>query len=368
MRCQNGRDGVTIHREYRHIQSAHDTSLSWLRQRLLTHDPQTTASGFGYFGAAIHFVWWLASLRCSPILKPRRLRSIGLLIMLLSVQAWAAPSVTLLLSDTGGIYQEAATALQANLEPGGVQVTQQHLSQRGEPRREDWVVVFGVAALQHVMAERGTAPVLTVLVPRASYLRITAGKSRAVTALYLDQPLERMAALQHNALPNSRRTGVLLGSTMKALREEAEQAAASQQLDIRSRLIDTSEEVFPALTELSEDIDVLWLLPDPLIVNRNNLQSLFLQTYRQRLPVVAYSAALVQAGAMLGLYATPTQLGQEAGQWLKTLMAVSGRPLPVARYPASFVVAINPNVARSLNMTLPTVDELTRRLRAQPPR
>ena len=285
--------------------------------------------------------------------------------MLLSLRAWAAPAVTLLLSDTGGIYQEAATALQANLETGSVQVSQQYLSQRGEPRREDWVVVFGVAALQQVMAERGTTPVLTVLVPRASYLRITAGKTRAVTALYLDQPLERMAALQHNALPNSRRTGVLLGSTMKALREEAEQAGASQRLDIRAKIIDAPAEVFPALTELSEDIDVLWLLPDPLVVNRNNLQSLFLQTYRQRLPVVAYSAALVQAGAMLGLYATPTQLGHEAGQWLKTLMAAGARPLPMARYPTSFVVAINPSVARSLNMSLPTVDELTRMLRAQ---
>lgn len=316
---------------------------------------------------ALHFGLGLRSFFVSFMLSPRRLRRVFLLLLLLSLQAWAAPAVTLLLSDTGGIYQEAATALQTDLEPTGAQVTQQSLSQRSEPRREDWIVVFGVAALQQVMAERGTTPVLSVLVPRASYLRITAGKTRTVTALYLDQPLERMAAVQHNALPNSRRTGVLLGSTMKALREEAEQAATSQRLDLRFHEIDAPEEVFPALTELSEegDIDVLWLLPDPLVVNRNNLQSLFLQTYRQRLPVLAYSAALVQAGAMLGLYATPTQLGHEAGQWLKTLMAAGGRGLPLPRYPASFVVAINPSVARSLNITLPTVDELTRRLRAQ---
>lgn len=365
MRCQNGRGGVTANRAYSPIHSSPGMSLPRLKQHLFTRDLQTTESRFVHFGVASHFVRWLASLCASSIVKACRLHTLCLLLMFIPMQAWAAPAVTLLLSDTGGIYQEAATAMQTDLESAGVQVTSQYLSQRGEARREDWVVVFGVAALQQIMAERGNAPVLTVLVPRASYLRITAGKTRAVTALYLDQPLERMAALQHNALPNSRRTGVLLGSTMKALREEAEQAATSQRLDIRARTIDSSEEVFPALTELSEEIDVLWLMPDPLVVNRNNLQSLFLQTYRQRLPVMAYSAALVQAGAMLGLYATPTQLGHEAGQWLKTLIAASGRPLPMARYPTSFVVAINPSVARSLNMTLPTVDELTRRLRAQ---
>jgi len=311
---------------------------------------------------AVHSVLSMAFFLVSPILNPRHLRRVCLLLLLLlPLRTWAVPTVTLLFSDTGGIYQEAATALQAQLELGGVQVTQQMLSQRGEPRREDWVVALGVAALQQVMAERGTTPVLSVLVPRASYLRITAGKTRAVTALYLDQPLERMAALQHYALPNSRRTGVLLGATTKTLRDDVQQAATSQRLEIRSRVVETSLDVFPALTELSEDIDVLWLLPDPLIVNRNNLQSLFLQTYRQRLPILAYSAALVQAGAMLGLYATPTQLGHEAAQWLKTLMAAGSKP-PQPRYPTSFVIAINPTVARSLNVSLPSLDELTQQL------
>lgn len=284
-------------------------------------------------------------------------------MLMLCVPAWAAPNVTLLLSDMGGIYQEAATALQADLEQGGMQVTQQSMAYRAEPRREDMVVALGVAALQQVMAERATTPVLSVLVPKASYLRLTSGKTRAVTALYLDQPLERMAALQHHAMPDRKRLGVLLGTQMKSLREEVAGAAASEQLQVQSRLVESREDVFSALSELSEDVDVLWLLPDPLIVNRNNLQSLFLQTYRQRMPVLAYSAALVQAGAMLGLYATPAQLGHEAAQWAKTLLAAD-KPLPPPRYPASFVVAINPSVARSLNVSLPTVEALTRRLQA----
>lgn len=280
---------------------------------------------------------------------------------------WAAQTVTLLLSDVGGIYQEAASALQADLEQAGMQVTQQSVASRAEAQREDLVVALGMAALQQVMAERATSPVLSVLVPRASYLKLTTGKTRAVTALYLDQPLERMAALQHSALPDGRRTGVLLGPTMKALRGDAEHAAVSQRLEMKFRVVESREEVFPALSDLSQDIDVLWLLPDPLVVNRNNLQTLFLQTYRQRLPVLAYSAALVQAGAMLGLYATPTQLGHEAAQWIKAILA-TGRELPPPRYPASFVVAINSSVARSLNVTLPPLAELNRRLQMLNPR
>jgi putative ABC transport system substrate-binding protein len=111
-------------------------------------------------------------------------------------------------------------------------------------------------------------------------------------------------------------------------------------------------------------VDVLWLLPEPLVVSRNNLQSLFLQTYRQRCPVLAYSSRLVEAGALLGLYATPEQLGREAGQWLKSLLPAESRKPPPPRYPVSFSVAVNPSVARSLNLNVPPADELTRRLRA----
>lgn len=286
------------------------------------------------------------------------------MLLWLCAPAWAAPGVTLLLSETGGIYGEAATALRTDLEQTGIQVTQQSVAQHGEPQHEGWVVALGAAALQRVMEERATTPVLSVLVPRASYLRLTAGKTRVVTALYLDQPLERMAALQRIALPDGRRMGVLFGPTTRGLRQDALQAAASQGLDMQFREIVSSDEVFPALTELAEGVDVLWLLPDPLVVNRNNLQSLFLQTYSQRRPVLAYSVSLVQAGAMLGLYATPAQLGHEAAQWLESLLAGGGRKLPSPRYPASFVVAINPNVTRSLNVSLPSMEELTRQLQA----
>lgn len=293
------------------------------------------------------------------------LLGLGLALLLHCMPAWAAPDVILLLSDSGGFYQEAASALQAELEQAGIEVAQQGLEQRGELRAGGWVVALGVAALQRALAERSATPVLSVLVPRASYLKLAADKTRPVTALYLDQPLERMAALQRLALPDSRRMGVLLGPLLRGLHPELGRAAASQQLDLHYREIAASTDVFRALTELTEVVDVLWLLPEPLVVSRNNLQSLFLQSYRQRSPVLAYSSGLVEAGALLGLYATPEQLGREAGQWLKSLLfAEARRPPPPPRYPVSFSVAVNTSVARSLNLNVPPADELTRRLQA----
>jgi ABC-type uncharacterized transport system substrate-binding protein len=275
--------------------------------------------------------------------------------------AWAAMSVTLLLSEPGGIYQEAAQALQAELEEAGVRVTQQTVAQR-EPEREDWVVALGVAALQHALDERNTTPVMALLVPRASYTRLTAGRTRPVTALYLDQPLWRTAALMRLALPGIRRVGAILGPATRQIREDMRQACAAQGLELHAVTIDSAAALFPALADLADEIDVLRLVPDPLVVNRNTLQSLLLQTYHLRRPVVAYSAALVEAGALLGLYATPAQLGREAGRWLQDLGYGSARKLPAPRYPNSLTVGINPSVAHSLGLTLPPAEVLARRV------
>lgn len=294
-------------------------------------------------------------MRCLPRLF------LGLWLMAWAPSGWAALSVTLLLSDSGGIYQEAAQALQAELEEDGVKVTQQTVAQR-EPAREDWVVALGVAALQHALDERTTTPVMSLLVPRASYTRLTAGRTRSVTALYLDQPIGRMTALLRLALPDTRRVGALLGPATRHLREELQRAADAQGLELRFALFDSADALFPALSDLANEIDVLLLLPDPLVVNRNTLQSLILQTYHLRRPILAYSAALVQAGALIGLYATPAQLGREAGQWLQDLGHGSGRKLPAPRYPNSLTVGTNPSVARSLGLTLPPAEVLTRRL------
>lgn len=184
-------------------------------------------------------------------------------------------SVTLLLSEPGGIYQEAAQALQAELEEAGVRVTQQTVAQR-EPEREDWVVALGVAALQHALDECNTTPVMALLVPRASYTRLTAGRTRPVTALYLDQPLWRTAALMRLALPGIRRVGAILGPATRQIREDMRQACAAQGLELHAVTIDSAAALFPALADLADEIDVLRLVPDPLVVNRNTLQSLLL--------------------------------------------------------------------------------------------
>jgi len=80
--------------------------------------------------------------------------------------------------------------------------------------------------------------------------------------------------------------------------------------------------------------------------------------------VLAYSAPLAKSGAVLALYATPAQMGEEAAAWIVNAWGGEGFRLGAPRHPASFTIAINRTVARSLDIELPTEAELRRRLEA----
>jgi ABC-type uncharacterized transport system substrate-binding protein len=278
-----------------------------------------------------------------------------------------AALVTLVLSEAGKPYQETADALRQELEqgPGDWQVKVQPLAERQGPGREDLVIPLGLKALQGVLAESATTPVWTLLVPRQTFEQMAAqpaGKRRPLSALYLDQPLSRHFQMLKAALPNARRVGVLLGPSSAGLSDALSSAASTARLEVASEGIGKVEEVIPALNKFRGQADVLLLLPDPLVLSRGSLQTLLLHTYQLRLPVAAYSIQLIEAGAMLALYASPEQIGSEAASRLRKVQTGGGIRLPAPDFSEGYDVAVNRSVAVSLGVQVPLKERVRLRM------
>ncbi len=297
-------------------------------------------------------------------------------LLLLALSTWGAGQVhglTLLLSEPGGVYQEAAERLRDDLlvsgEPG-FQVRIQNQAERSGPGGEALLVAFGVKALRTALTSRSNAPILALMVPRQSYEALAgehaAARGRMVTAIWLDQPYGRQLALLRAALPQVKRVGVLAGEASKSQTDEIVRAGESLQLRVSPRLVGASGEVFTALADFEREVDALLLIPDPLVVNRATLQSLMLNTYHQRLPVLAYSESLLRSGALLALYATPRQVGQEGAVAIRAIFQRGEPRLPPPAYTRALTVKLNWSVARSLGFNPPSEAELTARLETAP--
>lgn len=281
----------------------------------------------------------------------------------------AEASVWIVLSERAGAYGELADALRASLDssPGprinAATGTWDDLREgsagRPSPRL---VVTVGLAALKSALADSpGRAPVLALLVPSAGYSQALR-EARApppTSAVVLDQPPARQLALLRGALPAARRAGLLVGTDNPALAASFEAAARSANLALTVELA-AENEVGAALQRVLAASDVLIAAPDAGVVNSRTIAGILTAGYRQKVPLLGYSPALVRAGALLGLYSTPQQIAAQGADVVRRVLAGTG--LPPVRPPDDFSVQINASVARSFGLTLDG-DMLARELR-----
>ena len=283
--------------------------------------------------------------------------------LLLADSAQAGQAVCVLLSEPGGIYQTEAESRTRGLkrDPADWKITTSALDDYAE-NGSDLTVAIGTRALETAL-QHSTKPVLSLLVPRQTYERLAAGHANA-TALYLDQPLPRQLRLLALALPGMTRAGVPLGPASSGMQAALQSAAKDAGIRVGSTLIENEADLYVALTDLAENSQAFVLLPDPLVLGPGTLRNFFLHTYRLKKPVLAYSAPLVQSGALLGLYTTPAQQGEEAARWISESRGASALRLGPPRYPRLFTVGVNRTVARSLGIVLPREDVLFKELEA----
>jgi ABC-type uncharacterized transport system substrate-binding protein len=281
--------------------------------------------------------------------------------MLLPDLALAQPWVSVVLTEPRSYYQQAADSLTRALSREGWKVTVSTPASY-VPNGSDLTVAIGTPALEKVLAT-GRRPVLSLLVPRSTYERLASGRPQ-VSALYLDQPLYRQLQLLQLALPDLKNVGAPLGPVSRELQDALQAVGRGNETRVHTAIIEKNSDLYPALTGLAAESEAFLLLPDPLVAHRSSLQNFFLHTYRLKRPVLAYSAPLAKSGAIMALYTTPEQAGEEAADWIRDSWSGNSVSLGGPRYPKRFTISINSTVARSLDITLPSVDVLTRKLEA----
>ena len=299
---------------------------------------------------------------------------LALLGPLVSVGALADTHYLLVLSNEGGPYGRFAEAFRAeasrdNRHAPTVRVAptarlDAALQDLAGTDDSTLLVAVGVAAARNIAKRRLHRPILYTLLPRSTYKELLARYPPVsdTSALYIDQPFHRQLALAKLAVPGARRVGVLLGPTSGKSRARLLQAAEELGLELVVRQISQPAELIEHLSALLAQSDVFLAVPDPLVSNRRTAPNILLTTYRYRRPVIGYSRAYVEAGALCAVYSTPRQLGAQAYRVAARMLAAGGQRSLAPQYPRRFRIQFNDYVARSLELPIPDTNALIKRL------
>lgn len=284
--------------------------------------------------------------------------------------------VLAVLSDEATYYHEVVNALRVRLAaacalncaapPELTSIALEDFSAEAA-RGSQIVIPLGRAASLAVARAELSVPTVYALIPEATWKELQGCCPPAppqVTAVFLDQPVERHLQLVRLAMPGATRVGVLLGPTSGQRIAAVHSAGTPFGLELTSEAIADEHQVGPALRALLKRAEILLAVPDPAIYNRETIVSLLLTTYRARVPLVGYSHAMVNAGAALALYSTPEDIGRQLGDLSEDILSGQGLPAPAAA--THFRVEVNREVARSLGLTLPDDATLARNLGSVP--
>ena len=320
-------------------------------------------------GTAVAWAWWFWLLAC---LSP-----------------WTATAdpvhIQVLLSETGGAYSELVTALERRLDAQAVRPVELRVRQVPESYAElaslladapDLIVPVGVRAAALVLRAAEDLPTLSLLVPYDSYFTLLENASPATpqepslrSAIFLDQPFERQLELLRLLLPKVSRVGTLAGPNSSRRIAELQRLSLQRGLQLAIEPVNSGDNPVAALARLLDRSEVLLALPDQSVFNRASLQAILLTTYRSDVPVLGFSRAYVNAGALAAVHSSARQIGEQAGEWIAALANADRWRLGAPRYPDYYSLSVNTRVAQSLGINVTDEASLLQQLRAlEPPR
>jgi putative tryptophan/tyrosine transport system substrate-binding protein len=228
------------------------------------------------------------------------------------------------------------------------------------------VVALGVKALEASSKLKLTTPVLGVFTPLPTFNSLLAKSKRVLgnfSAIVLDQPYARRFSLIRAVLPEAKNLGVLLGPNSSLDVDDIREKGEAAQFNILQESIQQQADLIPHLTTLLEISDALMAVPDSIVYTRETVQPILLTSYRHQKPVFGFSQSYVRAGALAAVYSTSKQLAKQAAEIsIKSQQLASLLPPPQA--PKYFSVALNYQVARSLNIQIADESLINKKLLA----
>ena len=285
-----------------------------------------------------------------------RLLSTALVCLLAAgVVSAREPSVWVATSGEGVAYSQTIEALARQLPEAEIKVVPWReiaVRQGGAPAV---IVTLGLDALKHITQATESWPrtsIVALLVPRYGLESLPRTGSPRTTGVYLDQPFSRQMQWLRSALPGRSRVGVVLGPNSQVYAREIRHAAKQAGLEPVIKVVESRDDVAPALQAVLPESDVYFAVPDSVVFGSQMIQYVLIASYRHGVPVVGYSAPMVKAGALAALVASPEQIGRQGAQLTRKVLNGTWPPFQA---PDDYEVKVNASVARALDLDLDEV-------------
>ncbi|MCK9295528.1 MAG: hypothetical protein M0P70_10650 [Desulfobulbaceae bacterium] len=214
--------------------------------------------------------------------------------------------------------------------------------------RPDLILTLGRNALLAVR-DINEIPILYLLVVAPEAIIENRGN---ITGINLEIPVKLQFDELTRLLPQVRRIGIIYNTEHSAM--EIQQARRERpDLQFVASKAQSTKEVPSLLEELRGRVDLIWLLPDIIVTNPQILESYFLFSFKNKVPVLAFSQKYLKNGAAIVVTFDLADMGGQAATMAARILLGT----PVSGVPPADIsrvkTIVNSTVARKLQLDIP---------------
>ena len=202
------------------------------------------------------------------------------------------------------------------------------------------ILTIGLMASKLINEEIKGIPVIFSMVFNPKSNGLTGRKNLGGVSFDLT-PEAQLTRLQ-KIVPTAKNIGVIYDKTFSEnIIERAKESASHLNLTIVAKEISSLKEVPDAINTLIKKINVLWLIPDSTVINRESFKFINLKALENRIPVMSFSPQLVKMGSPFCFFSDEFSVGRQAGIIsLKVLNGEIKENIPIES-PKDISLAIN---------------------------
>ena len=286
------------------------------------------------------------------------------LLLTLSINLASAESnrIVILSGQDLKPYQEVVTGLQQSLTKQGITlIVEIHALQGNQTKAQDvladvkrngakLVVTLGNMPTQAAVREITTLPILATMIVSPDELR----SSPNATGVLLDFPIETQLQWLKRLIPTAVTVGVLFNPKDNQLKvDAATKTAKGIGLMLVPRSVETPRALPDALEEVTRTTDVLWGIPDSVVMTPQTAEPILLNTLKSKVPFVGLSTSWVKAGALYALDRDYLDIGLQAGELAGKLLNGAPATLLPPTSPRKVIYVLNMKTAGAINLELP---------------
>jgi ABC-type uncharacterized transport system substrate-binding protein len=225
------------------------------------------------------------------------------------------------------------------------------------------IISVGPAAFSRVRQANRSAPILAMLVDKSFISGFAERSPGRITGVHYNVPLIRQALTGKAILPQANRIALLATADSVELYEPLIDELPAYGMSARIFLVENNDKLIPTLVRALGYGDFLLAAPDSAIYNPRTIKHILLTAYRRNQIVIGPTQAYVKAGSLASSYAPFPEMVEMADDFLATFFETGQFPAPA--YPENFRVEVNAQVARSLNIPLPSREDIAARVDRQ---